>query len=144
MGSEEEDEVQYEDVERSIIELARLAPWMMMVVTCLTGDDTGGVRRWKLYIWAFAKYRPILKEQICGTLYSYVDKWEPEDLYISEQSNLQSSIGAGVSEQDVFSKTYTECVPVHLPSMKQTFLEVSRKWFTYYVGASSVWFMTAK
>lgn len=69
MESGKKDEIEDEDFERSIIELARLDACIMTVVTSLTDCDIRGGRRQKLYIEKFEKYLPIAMEQICGSLY---------------------------------------------------------------------------
>lgn len=40
----------------------------------------------------------------------------------------------GVSEEDMSSSTHTSCLPVHISSLKRSFLSIFSKWFTDYVG----------
>lgn len=98
LGSEKKNKTEDEDVERRIIELARLDAWIITVVICLTDSDITGGRLRKLYTETFEKYLSIDMDQICSSFHSYVEKWEPEDLDSSELSNYQLSIGEGICE----------------------------------------------
>lgn len=78
MGSGKNDE--REDFETNTISLPRLDAFIMTFSTCRTDSDIRGVHRKRLYIETFSKYLPIDMDWICGSLYPYVQKWEPEDL----------------------------------------------------------------
>lgn len=134
MGSGMKDDTEDEDIEGIIIALELLDAWLMTVVIFLTDYEIRSGCYEKLCIETFVQYIPIFMDQISGSFYSFVFKWEPEDRDSSYQLNLQLSIGESISKEQFFNKTYTSCVSIHIPSMKGTFLVITIKWFTYYVG----------
>jgi hypothetical protein len=134
-GFESDDEGE-DEMECSILLLARLDAWIMTVVHCFGCEGKRGGQRQRIYIETFEKFLPIATSQLTKGIYQFVEKWEPEDL---EVPDAQSSVLEGVFStegmlREVFSKTYNACVPVYVPGIKRTYIAVKTEWFMEYVG----------
>jgi hypothetical protein len=132
LGSEVDGE---DDMECSILLLARLDAWIMTVIHCMGYERNRGGQRQRMFMEVFEKVLPIATAQLTKGIYEFVDDWEPGDLVVPE---LQSSIDGGCGTEamlgEIFSKTYKACVPVYVPSLRKTYIAVKTEWFKEFIG----------
>ena len=71
-----------EELETSMLSLARLDAWIMTVLKCLGSEEDRGGNRQRTYGETFMEFLPMAMEQIIASLYQFVEVWEPDDLKI--------------------------------------------------------------
>jgi hypothetical protein len=129
-GNDEEDAL---EVEWSITAIAKMDAWVMTVVDCLSCEAPKGGGRQKEYASKFEVYLPMAMRQISRSLFSFVQKWEPNDLTVWFGDMEGRDVGRQETLAHIFRRPFAATVPIYNEEEDKVYLTIEPTWFVEYV-----------
>lgn len=83
----------------------------------------------------FQKRVPIDIRKLSEEFYNFLNEWEPEELNIATEGEIEATNNDDKTKERVFTKSCNACVPVYLPTVNRSYLEIRSDWLLENVGA---------
>lgn len=125
------------ELEMSVIFLEILDAWIMIVLECMETDLNNTWTRPKHFIETFQRFLQIAMMQIIGSLYKYVQEWEPEVLLFSKDcyNSIKTFSDDDHSRKRIFWKMSHACAPIFVVQTSHgSSLAVDSKWGSHFAG----------